>query len=82
MFKQAELRGIPLGPDGPPNSKEEALNRLGNFPSGKPGLLPSFGLVIWVILAFGAKQAILAVLATHFRGRMDLPKESSTWSPA
>ena len=37
----------------------------------------------WVILANLAKTAILVIiLATHFRGRMDLPKESSTWSPA
>ena len=25
MFEQAKLRGIPMGPDGPPNAKETAL---------------------------------------------------------
>ena len=29
----------------------------------------------WVILAILAKIAILVILATHFRDRMDLPKE-------
>ena len=32
----------------------------------------------WVILAVLAKTAILAILASHFRTRMDTPTKSST----
>ena len=37
---------------------------------------------IWVILVILAKTAILVILASHFRARMDLPKKSPTWNPA
>ena len=33
---------------------------------------------IWVILAILAKTAILVILASHFRTRVDTPKKSST----
>ena len=74
MFEQAELRGIPMGPHGPPNAKGTAY------------IAPEIAILenqaILVIMIILAKQAIWAILATHFRGRMDLPKKSSTWSPA
>ena len=74
MFEQAELRGIPMGPHGPPNAK------------GTAQIAPEIAILenqaIWVILIILAKEAILAILATHFRGRMDLPKKSTTWNSA
>ena len=71
MFEQAELQGIPMGPNGPPNAKEMAE------------IAPEIAILetrpFWSFLViFWAKQAILAIFATHFRGRMDLPKESYT----
>ena len=37
---------------------------------------------ICVILAILAKTAILVILASHFRTRVDAPKKSPTWSLA
>ena len=37
---------------------------------------------IWVILAILAKTAILVILASHFRTRVDAPKKSPTWGLA
>ena len=37
---------------------------------------------IWVILAILAQTAILVILASHFRTRVDAPKKSPTWNPA
>ena len=39
MFEQAELRGTPMGPNGPPNAKATAKNRPGNNNYRDPGLL-------------------------------------------
>ena len=37
---------------------------------------------IWVILAILATTAILVILASHFRTRVDTPRKSSTWGLA
>ena len=67
MGEQAELRGIPMGPRGPPNAK------------GTAQIAPEIAILEnQAILVILAKQAILAILATHFRGRIDLPKKSTT----
>ena len=70
MFEQAELRGTQRGPNGPPNAKETAQ------------IAPE--IAIPENRAFGdvTETAILAILASHFRDRMDLPKKSTTWNPA
>ena len=63
-----------VGPNGPPNAKGTASI------ASEIALLENRAfLVIWVILG---KTGNLEILATHFRERMDLPEESSTWSPA
>jgi hypothetical protein len=36
----------------------------------------------WVILDILAKTAILVILASHFRARVDTPTKSSTWGLA
>ena len=36
----------------------------------------------WVILAILAKTAILVILASHFRARVDTPTKSPTWGLA
>ena len=36
----------------------------------------------WVILGILAKTAILVILASHFRARVDTPTKSSTWGLA
>ena len=38
--------------------------------------------IFWVILAVLAKMAILVVLASHFRARLDTPTKSPTWGLA
>ena len=53
MFEQAELRGTPMGPNGPPNARATVK------------IAPE--IVMLGILAFLAKQAIWAILASHFR---------------
>ena len=68
MFEQAELRGIPMGPHGPPNAKGTAY------------IAPGIAILEtrpfwWSFWSFWAKQAILAILAAHFRGTMDLPEK-------
>ena len=60
-FEQAELRGIPMGPHGPPNAKETAQIAPEIAIFRKPG---HFGLVD----VFLAKQAILAILAISEAG--------------
>ena len=68
MFEQAELRGIPMGPSGPPNEKSTAkFAREITI----PGILAF--LVIW---RFWAKQAILVILASHFRARAHLQQKN------
>ena len=37
---------------------------------------------IWVILAILPQMAILVILASHFRTRVDTPKKSPTWDLA
>ena len=74
MFEQAELRGIPIGPYGPPNAK------------GTAQIAPEIDILenqaILVILIILAKQAIWAILAHHFRARTDFPKKTSNWGLA
>ena len=69
MFDHAELQGTQMGPNGPPNAKETAsiAPEIANY--RKPGL--------WVILAILAKTAILVILASHFRARVDTPTKKS-----
>ena len=64
MFEQAELRRAPMAPHGPPNAKGTAQTA--------PEIDILENQAIWVILI------ILAILATHFRGRIDLPNKSTT----
>ena len=70
MFEQAELRSTQMGPNGPPNATGTAqIAPEIDIPENRP-----FGDV--------TETAILAILASHFRDRVDTPKKSSTWSPA
>ena len=68
MFEQAELRGTQMGPNGPPNAKETAQ------------IAPEIA-ILENRAPFGDVTET-AILASHFRGRMDLPKKSTTWNPA
>ena len=75
MFEQSELRGIPMGPRGPPNAK------------GTAQIAPEIAILenqtILVILVILAKQAIWAILAHHFRARTDFPrKKTPIWGLA
>ena len=70
MFEQAELRGIQMGPNGPPNAKKPLKSpQKSIFQKTGP-----FGDV--------TETAILAILASHFRGRVDTPKKNPTWGLA
>ena len=70
MFEQAELQGTQMGPNGPPNA------------TGTAQIAPEIDIP--ENRAFGdvTETAILAILARHFRDRMDLRKKSPTWNPA
>ena len=72
MLKQAKLRGIPMGPYA--ECKRNGLNRLGNRPSRKSGLLGDLG-------DFG-KTGHLGYFGHPFPREHGFPKESVTWSPA
>ena len=71
MFEQAELRGIPMGPRGPPNA------------TGTAQIAPEIAILehqaILVILIILAKQSIWVILAHHFRARADFPKKTPSW---
>ena len=71
MFEQAELQGTQMGPNARLMQKEQL-----NSPQ-KSLILEN--RTFWVILAILAKTAILVILASHFRARVDTPKKSPTW---
>ena len=66
MFEQAKLQGTQMGPNGPPNA------------TGTAQIAPEIDIP--ENRAFGdvTETAILAILASHFRTRVDAPKKSST----
>ena len=67
MFEQAELRTTQMGPHRPPNA------------TGTAQIAPEIDIP--ENRAFGdvTETAILAILASHFRDRVDTPKKSPTW---
>ena len=67
MFEQAELQGTQMGPNGPPNATQE--RRKSPQKSIFHKTVP-FGDV--------TETAILVILASHFRGRVDTTKKSFT----
>ena len=70
MFEQAELQGTQMGPNGPPNA------------TGTAQIAPEIDIP--ENRAFGdvTETAILAILASHFRDRVDTPKKNPTWGLA
>ena len=70
MFEQAELQGTQIGPNGPPNAK-------GRLKSPQKSLIIE-NQAFWAILAVLAKTAILVILASHFRARVDTPTKRPT----
>ena len=74
MFEQAVLQGTQMGPNGPPNEKER-------LKSPQKSLIienQAFGVILGIL----AKTAILVILASHFRARVDTPTKSPTWGLA
>ena len=59
MFEQAELRGTPMGPNGPPDAKAAATIA--------PEITIRGDLAFLVILVIFGKTSNLVILASHFR---------------
>ena len=70
MFEQAELQGTEMGPNGPSNA------------TGTAQIAPEIDIPENRDFGDVTETAILAILASLFRGRMDVPQKSTTWNSA
>ena len=70
MFEQAELQGTQMGPNGPPNA------------TGTAQITPEIDIPENRAFDDVTETAILAIFASHFRGRMGVPEKSTTWNSA
>ena len=74
MFEQAELRGIPMGPHGPPNAKRAVQ------------IAPEIAILenqaIWVILIIFGKAGYFCHFGHPFPRQDGPPEKSATWNPA
>ena len=69
MFEQAELRGTPMSPNGPPTAKTTAKI------APKIAILGILEFLVTLVI-FG-KTSNLVILASHFRARADLQQKTT-----